>query len=293
LLFTIGITVRIRGDIYYNIFLVLLLSKMSRVVKRNNNNKLERRKDQLETMVLKAREFAMSAPPTPLRFGTCLRYVQSAAGTSTVKWVSMFALFGVCTTTTNFQGIIEAVKVNSVSFYIPGAIQTSATSFQPPTLVISIRDSGVIGAGVEKERTLTAVDSAGAFWKYKPRGVAAQWLTDDATRENTGSGATWINLISTGCRAFVELDVSVQLIATTTAAGAASLSQGATVDTTTAGAFVALPLDSLTDTNTEGSQLLVPQGLATATVNLPVPVGKVQSAVMSSSSTACGCCTHH
>lgn len=266
---------------------------MSRVVRKNNNSKLERRREILETQVLKAREFAMSAPPTPFRFGTCLRYVQSAAGTSTVKWVSLFALFGVATTATNFQGIIEAVKINSISFYIPGAIQTSATSFQPPTLLISVRDSGIIGAGVEKERTLTAVDSAGAFWKYKPRGAAAQWLTNDATRETTSTAATWLNLVSTGCRAFVELDASFQLIATTTTSGAASLSQGATVDDVAAGAFVGLPLDCLNDTNNEGTQLLIPQGIAVATVNLPLPVPKVQTAVMSSSSTICGCCPHH
>lgn len=176
------------------------------------------------------------------------------------------------TTTTAAQTLLEAVKINSIEFWLPPYVAISATSSAvldapAPHLFIRFQDACVSGLGVAKEKTLTCGDK-GAYYKWVPTGAMGDWIDLILVQTNTN---VIFQAFGTDAFPLIQLNLSYQFITSRSVSGVAANSITVPVDTTTANALLFLALDNYLDGSTEGAQLMVPVDLATITVNDPSP----------------------
>jgi hypothetical protein len=234
-----------------------------------------RREDQRDMLV---------PPPLPGRFSMNLRYQQTAAGTSTVTWGSLFALMGYTTSTTTYKSLLEAVKIRKLHIWIPGNSASSGSAVLTNVAGLSIKDSIVPGLGVEKTMQLYSSGIEPAYLCYKFKGAFADWCNYEFV--GSYSSEVLFSILTVGAAAIVQIDLSVQLLVSN------STSQPGfeiTVDTTVAERIAFLYLDGLSNLTLEGTQLLAPVGLVAVTANMPEPLSAAPlPAVVSSSSSSSG-----
>ncbi len=213
---------------------------------------------------------------SPMRFSTSLRYQFTTVDgtTASITYASLLNLVTVTKTTTTATSLLEAVKVNRLRVWVMGKTGTpvapvSTYEFMNSCL-ISIRDAITPGVGVEKEITVMAPGSQGKYYEYRPKGLASQWFNGVGSSPFLGQ-ILFALTPSVGHAPIVQIDVSMQVAATTTVSGSNALVLQTTVDATTAGGVAYPYLDSMSDGDTEGTQVLQPLRLGATTVNLPLP----------------------
>ncbi len=218
-------------------------------------------------------EKMLKCPPLGpiMRGSTSIRYRPAATGVGTLTAACLLASVVVSTTTTNVVTIFEAVKLRKMHVWIPGAVTTSSTAVAPPSCLISIRDFAVPGIGVEKETVLVSTGADGAYFCHKFRGVMSEWFNLVGISSAFAGEVIASVIPNTSCIPVVQLDFSYQIIQTNSDTSAANLAFDITVDATSAGAVLYLPMNSLTTFSTEGLGTYTPVGVASATVNLPLP----------------------
>jgi hypothetical protein len=241
------------------------------------------RAEQLQHLRREDQRDMLIPPPLPGRFSMSLRYQQTAAGTSSVTWASLFCLMGYTTSTTTFKSLLEAVKVRKLHIWLPGNSAASGSAVLTNVAGVSIKDSIVPGLGVEKTFQMYSSGIQPAYFCHKFKGALAEWANYDFV--GTYSSEVLFTILTAGCAAIVQIDLSVQLLI------ANSFSQPGleiTVDTTTAERIAFLYLDGLSSGVLEGTQLLAPVGLAAVTANMPepIPTAPLPAAVTSSSGTS-------
>lgn len=215
----------------------------------------------------------ISPLPTPLRGSTRVRYQAISAGTTiTVNFMSLIRLIAFTTTTTAASTLLEAMKINSIKFWMPPYVQISATSSAvldapAPTCVIKMHDSALSLIGPCREHTMVS-GPKGGYLCWKPKGACGDWLDCNQLASNT---AVFLALFSDDAMPIVELDFSYQFAVARTPGTAAAIATTFTVDTTSADAIVFMYLDNYANATTEGNQIMKPVQLSSITVNDPSP----------------------
>lgn len=198
-----------------------------------------------------------------------MQYTSTAAlANLSIKWASMLNLLCVSKTTTTASSVYEAIRIRKIRVLIPALVQTSATVVVVPNVAFTAKDANAIGIGAEK-RTVMTCGSAAQVFTWKPRGLAADWVS--TTFVGSLPSEACFGITSTGCIPIIELFASLRLVQSGSMAAAATDALSTTVDTTTAGALFYSYLDSLETIATEGSLVLAPINVQTITVNMPLP----------------------
>ncbi len=253
-------------------------------------SKMGSRLASLELQHLKdEKERSIPIAPPLLRFSTSFRYQQTAAGTSTVTWPSLFFCYGFTASTTTFKSAIEALKVLRIHVWIPGNIATSSTALLSPAASIAIKDSMLIGAGVEKQYQVFADGGKVAYFTYKPRGIMGDWVNYDYLGAEPEE--VLLKILTVAAPAIVQMDMALQLQVSNSFSGNPAMT--ITVDATTASQYASAYLDGLNTLTQEGTQLLSPVGLAGVTANMPrpAPVSSSLPLICASSLPAAVCCS--
>jgi hypothetical protein len=254
--------------------------------KGRKNGAAKLRSEQLQHLRREDMRDMLVPPPLPGRFSMSLRYQQTAAGQSNISWGSLFCLMGYTTSTTTFKSLLEAVRVRKIHIWLPGNSASSTSALATNVAGVSIKDSIVPGLGVEKTFQMYSSGIQPAYFCHKFKGALAAWANYDFA--GTYSSEILCSILTAGCAAVVQIDLSVQLMVTN------SVSQPGleiTVDTTTADRIAFLYLDGLVSASVEGTQLLAPVGLVAVTTNMPpepVPAALPMTAITSSSSSSRG-----
>jgi hypothetical protein len=251
---------------------------------RRNQNVLSVEKQ--EVALLKAQSHWPPPPlPTPFRGSTSLRYQANAASTAVVTVMSLCRLLNFTTTTTQAESLIEAVRIHSIEIWLPPYTTISGTSSSiidspAPECDVTIDDSAAANFGVRRNISLVAGEK-GSYYRYKPRGIFGQWIS---VIDNYVNATPVITIAPTDCFPVVQLNFGYQITMDRSPALAAALTVGTVVDTTAANAVVVFPLDNYESSGTEGTQVLQPIGVASITVNDPLPDPKALPVLSVSSS---------
>ncbi len=190
-----------------------------------------------------------------------MQYTAAAATSSSFYYVGLLSLLGVYKTTTAVQCIVGAVRLRSVRVWIPPVVPQSATVVVPPNVAIDVRDGPLPGFGAERRTNIVATQQ-GQVWKWKPRGVAGEWLNAAFAGSIPAEG--YMSIVPTGCIPVVEIHAVIRLVAATTLASAQAETLTYVTAAQTAGAFVYSYLDSLSSTTAIGANAYYPIGYQSA-----------------------------
>ncbi len=223
-------------------------------------------------------------PPTDvpvMRFR--MQYTAATTASLSFYWMCLLTLMCVQKTTTTAVSLIRAARLRSVRVYLPPVIATSATGFVPPSVTVTIRDAQAVGLGAERRIVLTS-SPEGRLFKWKPKGVMAEWINDDFIGATPAEIA--LSLSCTGVIPVIELDADIRFAGSVSMSGQTS-PISFTTSATTAGAVNYLPLDAFSDFSTIGNNSYYPLGVSyVAPTSIPAFVKTPGSALpaMSSSS---------